>query len=194
MVRLLALWVMLPWAPFASPQAPPAQFNTAEVTVRHLRKNEHSMFEVKATGLVRAAQQQAWNVLTDYERLQDFVPDLRSSTLLARNGQEAIVEQHSESGFLFLSQTVHLVVRVTEQPFSTIDVALISGDMRSYSAHWELAPVVHNGTEGTRINFSGVIEPAFFIPPFVGKSMVQVNIKRMVEAVLGEIDKRSAGK
>jgi ribosome-associated toxin RatA of RatAB toxin-antitoxin module len=152
------------------------------------------MFEVKATGLVRAAQQQAWNVLTDYDRLQDFVPDLRSSTLIARNGQEAIVEQHSEAGFLFMSQTVHLVVRVTEQPYSTIDVALISGDMRSYTAHWELAPVVHNGTEGTRINFSGVMEPVFFVPPFIGKSIVQVNVKKMVEAVLSEIDKRSIDK
>lgn len=190
MLRYFFLWMTLLCAPFAPSQAQPGQFDKPEVTVKHLIKNEHSMFEVNATGFVRAPQQHAWHVLTDYDRLHEFVPDLQTSTLLSRNGQEAIVEQHSEAGFLFLSQTVHLVVRVTEQPYSNIDVALVAGDMRSYSAHWELAPSVENGIEGTRILFSGVMEPDFFVPPLIGKSIVQVNVTRMVEAVLSEIGKR----
>lgn len=192
MVHRLSLWGALLWAPFAWCQAPPDSSHQVEVTVRKLTKNEHAMFEVNATGFVRAAQDQAWNVLTDYNRLQEFVPDLQSSTLLSREGQEAIVEQHSEAGFLFVTQAIHMVVRVTEQPYSAIDVALVAGDMRSYSARWELVPVMHNGTEGTRIQFSGMMEPDFFVPPLIGRSIVQVNVRRMVEAVLGEIDKRSA--
>jgi ribosome-associated toxin RatA of RatAB toxin-antitoxin module len=194
MVRSFLLWISLLCAPFASSQAQPDQFNKIEVTVKQLMKNEQPMFEVNATGFARAAQQQAWQVLTDYERLHEFVPDLQSSTLLSRNGREAVVEQHSEAGFLFLSQRIHMVVRVTEQPYSVIDVALVAGDMRSYSAHWELAPSTQNGIEGTRILYSGVMEPDFFVPPLIGKSIVQVNVRRMVQAVLSEIDKRNVEK
>jgi ribosome-associated toxin RatA of RatAB toxin-antitoxin module len=194
MVRSFLLWISLLCAPFASSQAQSDQFNKIEVTVKQLMKNEQPMFEVNATGFARAAQQQAWQVLTDYERLHEFVPDLQSSTLLSRNGREAVVEQHSEAGFLFLSQRIHMVVRVTEQPYSVIDVALVAGDMRSYSAHWELAPSTQNGIEGTRILYSGVMEPDFFVPPLIGKSIVQVNVRRMVQAVLSEIDKRNVEK
>jgi ribosome-associated toxin RatA of RatAB toxin-antitoxin module len=194
MVRSFLLWISLLCAPFASSQAQPDQFNKIEVTVKQLMKNEQPMFEVNATGFARAAQQQAWQVLTDYERLHEFVPDLQSSTLLSRNGLEAVVEQHSEAGFLFLSQRIHMVVRVTEQPYSVIDVALVAGDMRSYSAHWELAPSTQNGIEGTRILYSGVMEPDFFVPPLIGKSIVQVNVRKMVQAVLSEIDKRNVEK
>jgi ribosome-associated toxin RatA of RatAB toxin-antitoxin module len=194
MMRAFLLWIALLCAPFASPQAQSEQGNKVEVTVKKLMKNEQPMFEVNATGFARAAQRQAWEVLTDYERLHEFVPDLRSSTLLSRNGQEVIVEQHSESGFLFLTQKIRMVVRVIEQPYSNIDVALVAGDMRSYSAHWELAPSTQNGIAGTRILFSGVMEPDFFVPPLVGRSIVQVNVRRMVEAVLSEIDKRSVEK
>ncbi|MEN3363575.1 MAG: hypothetical protein V7606_849 [Burkholderiales bacterium] len=193
MVRLFCLWLTLLSVPFASAQAIHDESHHTEVTVKRLKKNEQPMFEVNATGFVRAGQQQAWRVLTDYERLQEFVPDLQSSILISRNGAEAIVEQHSEAGFLFLSQTIHMVVRVTEQPHSIIDVALISGDMRNYTARWELVPTTRDGIEGTHIVFSGTMEPDFFVPPLVGSAIIQVNVRRMVNAVLTEINKRGAG-
>jgi ribosome-associated toxin RatA of RatAB toxin-antitoxin module len=194
MVRSLVLWMLLLCAPFASSQTQSGRSDRVEVTVKKLMKNGQPMFEVNAAGFVRATQRQAWQVLTDYGRLQEFVPDLQSSALLSREGDEAIVEQHSEAGFFFLSQSIHLVVRVKEQPYSIIDVGLISGDMRGYSAHWELAPSAQSGTDGTHITFQGMMEPAFFVPPLIGKSIVQVNVRRMVEAVLSEIEKRSINK
>jgi ribosome-associated toxin RatA of RatAB toxin-antitoxin module len=194
MVRYFLVCISLLCVPFAPSQAQLGQIGKIEVTVKKLIKNERPMFEVNAAGFSRATQQQAWQVLTDYERLHEFVPDLQSSALLSRNGREAIVEQHSEAGFLFLSQRIHMVVRVTEEPYSIIDVTLIKGDMRSYSAHWELTPSTHDGAEGTRILYYGVMEPDFFVPPLIGRSIVQVNVKRMVEAVLTEIDKRNVAK
>ncbi|MEN3296541.1 MAG: hypothetical protein V7642_5794, partial [Burkholderiales bacterium] len=65
---------------------------------------------------------------------------------------------------------------------------------RGYSAHWELAPSAQSGTDGTHITFQGMMEPAFYVPPLIGKSIVQVNVRRMVEAVLNEIEKHSIDK
>lgn len=183
--------IFILWTPLMHAQQLP-QSSTVNANADRVSRNGQSFFEISADGFVRAAPQQAWSVLTDYDRLSEFVPDLLSSKVVARGAHEAVVEQRSEAGFLFISHPIHLVVRATEQPFSSIDVALVSGDMQRYSAHWELAPATRDGLQGTLIRYAGTMEPDFFIPPLVGESMVQASVKKMVEAVVREIDRRSA--
>ncbi len=156
------------------------------------QKNGEPVFEVHASSVVRASLRQAWGVLTDYERLPEFVPDLVSSQLISRTRCEAIIEQRSKAGFLFLSRPVHLKLRIVEQPFSSIDVSLLAGDMKHYSARWELEPVSQHGLEGTRISFASTLEPDFFMPPLIGATIVQVNVRKMVEAVATQIERRGA--
>lgn len=157
-----------------------------------MNENGFSFFEVNAKSFVQATPRQAWKVLTDYERLTEFVPGLVRSKVLSRNQREVTLEQESNAGFLFLSQTIRLVVRLREQPFSTIEVALVSGDMKRYQARWTLTAFAQNGRDGTLIGYSGAIEPVFFLPPVVGRQLVQANVRKMVQAVSAEIEKRSA--
>lgn len=148
-------------------------------------------FDVRAAGFARATRQQAWRVLTDYERLDEFVPDLVSSKVLSRNRHEALVEQKSRTGFWLLSLTVCIVVRIEERPQSSLVVERISGDMRHYAGQWTLEADAQAGEEGTRITFCGEIAPDFPLPPLIGDAMVQLNMQRMVEAVVAEIERRS---
>lgn len=148
------------------------------------------MFEVSADGIVRASPEQAWQVLTDYEGLPRFVPDLVSVRLLSRSGGVARIAQESRTGLLFLSQTIRMVLHIEEQPMSAIEVALVEGDMRRYEARWEItaAPA---GEAGTCIAFSAVVEPLFYVPPVLGRGFVQVSVQHTVEAVVAEIERRS---
>lgn len=166
-------------------------FPLIDAHASRVHRNGQQFFEVTASALTHATPPQAWSVLTDYGHLDEFVPELRASAVLSRNGREAIVEQRSESGFLFVSHAIHLVLRVTEEPFSAIDVTLVEGDMRHYAVRWELAPAMVHGEQGTRIAFSGAMEPDFFIPPLVGRPIVQAHIRKMLEAVMAEIARRS---
>jgi ribosome-associated toxin RatA of RatAB toxin-antitoxin module len=154
-------------------------------------RNGEPLFEVTAIGFVHASAEQAWQVLTDYEHLPDFVPDLVSVRLLSRSGNVARIEQRSSAGFLFMSHTIRMLLQIEEVPYSTIDVALLEGDMRRYDTHWDLEPVIGNGMTGTRVTFSGVMEPNFFVPPLFGRAIVEVNLKRTVEAVIAEIERRN---
>jgi len=165
---------------------------TVHAHAHRISRDGQSFFEVNATGFVRVTPQQAWRVLTDYERLPEFVPDLKTATVQSRNAQEVVLEQTSETGFLFLSQHVHMVLRLREHPFSSIEVTLISGDMKYYTAHWELEAATQGGISGTRVHFTGALEPDFFVPPLVGKSIVQANVKKMVQAVVSEVERRGA--
>jgi ribosome-associated toxin RatA of RatAB toxin-antitoxin module len=187
MRRLVLLFLL--WSPAMHAQE---SVHNVHAHANRISRDGQSFFEVSAAGFVRVTPQHAWRVLTDYERLPEFVPDLKSSIVKSRNAQEIILEQTSEAGFLFLSQHVHMMLRIREQPFSSIDVALVSGDMKHYTAHWELEATTQDGMRGTRIDFTGAMEPDFFVPPLVGKSIVQANVKKMVQAVVTEIERRGA--
>ncbi|WP_206047220.1 SRPBCC family protein, partial [Noviherbaspirillum denitrificans] len=145
-----------------------------------------------AIGFVHATPQQAWRVLTDYERLPDFVPDLISVRILSRAGNVVRIEQMSSAGFFILSHTIRMVLQIEEAPFATIDVALVEGDMRRYDTHWDMEPSGHGAAAGTRITFSGTMEPDFAIPSVFGRALVEASLKRTVEAVVVEIERRNA--
>ncbi|WP_035625288.1 SRPBCC family protein [Herminiimonas sp. CN] len=162
---------------------------SVEVSVRRNRKRGRILFEIQAQGLIRATPQQTWAVLTDYGRLSEFVPGLLSSKLLSRRGNEVVIEQQGSIGFVFVRQAIHLVVRVTEQPFSRLDVALLAGDMRHYASRWELAASPLDG--GTRIAYRGSLEPDFFVPLLLGRAIVQADVQKMLAAVVAEVERRS---
>lgn len=159
-----------------------------QTSVMHEYRDGHTAFRIQAEGITLAGPQRAWQVLTGYERLPAFVPNLRTSKILWHEGHETILEQESSAGFLFVRQSIHLVVRVVESPPSVIDVTLVSGDMKQYTGRWEVEPVGVNGSEGTRVRYTGYMEPAFFVPPVVGPAMVRGDVKKMVSAVMAEID------
>lgn len=181
---LLALTgTALLWRKAATRQAP------ITVTVKDHQQQANIMFEIQLQAVVNATPQQTWAVLTDYARLPEFVPDLLSSRLLSHNDTETIIEQRGRAGFLFMRQAIHVVVRVTEQPFSTLDVALLSGNMKHYASHWALTPLAQDG--GTRIDYRGTLEPDFYVPWLLGRTLVQRNVQTMLGAVVAEIERRA---
>lgn len=165
-------------------------FTHVHAHANRVHRNGQAFFEVTASTVVRATPRQAWDTLTDYDHLAGFVPDLRESKLVSRNGRIAVVEQRSQAGFLFVSQSVHMRLRVEETPLSAIDVTLIEGDMRHYAAHWKLAAESTVGIPGTRVDFHCAIEPDFFVPPLIGRPIVQAYVTKMLEAVMAEIERR----
>lgn len=171
---------------FASALPALAQLPALEVNVKRADLGERQVFEVTANGAVRASQAAVWKILTDYERMPEFVPDMRSSRVISRSGNSAIVEQYGVARFLFLKRDIYLVVQVTEQPISVIDISLITGDMQHYSCRWELTPIAATG--GTRISYSGTLAPKFYVPGMLGASLVRSDIARMMTAVLARLD------
>ncbi|MGK5012268.1 SRPBCC family protein [Janthinobacterium sp. MDB2-8] len=195
MTRLFLCLLML--CTVATPAAAQAQMQAArldklKVDVKRLEVDGQRMYEVDASGSVQAPPASVWKTLTTYERMHEFVPDLSSCRVLSRNGNEVIIEQQGMARFLFMNHAIHLVVRATETPFTAIDIALISGDMRHYESRWNLYPIPETG--GTRIVFSSRLMPGFYVPGMLGTTMIRGDIERMMAAVLARIDSQHADK
>ncbi len=160
-----------------------------DITVTRNRTSEQAYFDIRASGFAHATPERVWQVLTDYERQPDYVPNLLHARILSRNGAEVLLEQDGQSGFFIFHHAIHLQVRVTEKPPSSIEVALVSGDMKRYSARWSISPAEQAGISGIRLDYTGAIEPDFFVPPLVGNAIVQTDIRKMLEAVIIELEK-----
>lgn len=146
--------------------------------------------EVHAERFVRATPERAWQVLTDYERLPQFVANLASSRVISRNGHQLVLEQRGSGGLWFVRRKIHLVLDITEHPFSAIAVRRRSGDMQRYDARWALAPMQRDGCDGTQLRYAAVMQPDFFVPPIVGPALIQAETDQMLRAVLAEIERR----
>jgi ribosome-associated toxin RatA of RatAB toxin-antitoxin module len=163
--------------------------NELQVVVQRNRAAEQAFFDIRASGFARATPDHVWQVLTDYERQPEYVPNLSSARVVSRNGADVVLEQNGQGGFFFIRHAIHLLIRVTERAPSMIDVSLISGNMKRYGARWQLTPAEQAGMSGTRIEYSGIIEPDFFVPPLVGNAIVQGDVRKMLEAVIAQLEK-----
>ena len=162
---------------------------TLEVAVTRVASDARTLYEVDASAIVQAPLATAWKILTDYEQMSDFVPDLTSARILSRTGNEVVIEQLGAARFLFMSTPIHLIVRSTETPMSAIDIALISGNLHPYEAHWELLPVpfAANPAGAVRIVYRGRLAPDFYVPSWFGVSLVRRDIRRMMQALLARL-------
>ena len=162
-----------------------AQTPKTEVTVKRVDIDGEQVFQVEAGGTVKASPASVWKVLTNYESMPDFVPDLEKTKVISRTGNRTILEQSGRARFLFLSREIHLIVQVAEDPISAIDISLVTGDMKVYSCRWEMSSTPDGGT---RIAYSGRMVPKFYVPGMLGANIIRRDIERMMGAVLQRLD------
>jgi ribosome-associated toxin RatA of RatAB toxin-antitoxin module len=164
-----------------------ARTPAVNVSVERVDTDAGRVYQVSARGEVAAKPAAVWRVLTDYDRMAEFVPDLHSTRVLERSGDQAIVEQRGVAHFLFFRREIRLLVQVREQPMSRIDISLVDGDMAVYNCTWRLVPVPETG--GTRIVYSGALAPKFYVPAMFGENLIRADVARMMTAVLARLDR-----
>jgi ribosome-associated toxin RatA of RatAB toxin-antitoxin module len=145
-------------------------------------------FVVEAVAEFRADPRVAWQVLTDYDRYAEFIPDLRSSRVVGRSGAGAIVEQRGQAGFLFIRIPLEVRYLVEETPYRAVRSRAIGGDFREMEGVYELSPV----PGGLRLAYSGRLVPGFMMPPLFGTMAVRLSVERQFGAMVREIVRRDA--
>ncbi|WP_036484566.1 SRPBCC family protein [Myxosarcina sp. GI1] len=91
--------------------------------------------------LVEASRDAAWQVLTDYDRFENFLPDVDSSRLLKAEGDRKVFEQISTVKTFVFSTEARVRMAVTEFYPQQIDFKAIGGDLKTLNGSWQLEPV-----------------------------------------------------
>jgi len=161
----------------------------AEVRVQ----SEVNMLYVNASVAAQAPAPACYAVLTDYERLPEFVPGIRSSRVVSQPGEMLKVEQIGVGGPAFLGITVRTVLGLTLTPplpgvEGRIDFGSYGGNLRQMYGAW----VVRDEGDGCRIDYRATIEPDFPVPALIGPFFMRRQVEGQLDAIVREIARRQA--
>ncbi len=143
---------------------------------------------VNAVARVGADLDTAWGVLIDYDRYAEFIPDLKSSQVLLREGNTAIVEQKGEAGFFVFHFKVEVTFLVAEEPRTSIRSRALSGTFREMTGTYLLA----QEGEVLHLTYTGRLVPNFLLPPLIGTAAVKSAIQKQFGALVKEIQRRAS--
>ena len=87
--------------------------------------------------------EQLWQVLTDYEGLSEFIPNLSSSKLIERSGNRVtLVQVGSQQLVLGLKFSAEVQLELTEhRPEGLLQFRMTKGDFRRFEGSWRLQSV-----------------------------------------------------
>lgn len=175
----------LPWILLVATLAH-ASARAQQLSIRTARDGE--FVTVSATVLMKVDPDIAWAVLSDYDHLARFIPDMKSSRVILRDGNRVRVEQRGDVGFFFYREPVNVILEIHEEPPYRMTARSIEGNVRGLETRYDL----HSSTSGVKLDYAGRFVPEFTIPPLIGMPIVSRLIERRFRAMVEEIQRRDA--
>jgi uncharacterized membrane protein len=165
-----------------------AEAGQDDITVKVQKDGDAVIIDLTVT--VPATPQEAWDVLVDFDHMTQFLSSLHSSKILEKNDNKWKVAQKGESshgGFSFAFESVR---EVELKPYETIRSHLVSGTMKKHEGLTQLSP---SGT-GTKIVYHAESIANVWVPPLVGTSLVEGDVRKQFQEMEAEMLKRKATK
>lgn len=145
------------------------------------------VYRVTAQFDVPQAPAIALAVLTDYDGIPRFMPDVRRSIVRQRAPDSVLVEQEVIARMMMFSRRIHLLLDV-QMSDSCIRFKDSSGQsFVQYEGVWQLASV----PEGTTVSYALTARPSFDVPEFVLKRLLKRDARRMIEQLRTEMAARA---
>ncbi len=181
-----ALTLALACTGLATVWAPPAAVATVPPPVVTVEEQK-SVNEVLGHFEVPVPLSVAWDVLTDYDHITDFVSSMRASAVESRDSAGLTVRQEAVAGVFPFRRVAHLLLSVREQPGHRIEFHdLLDRDFRLYRGAWELRPEA----AGTAVTYHLAARPAAAAPPFIDRAFLSRTVMRLLTQVQAEMMRR----
>ena len=127
------------------------------------------------------------SVLTDYEQIPRFMPNVDRSVVLERGSGSAVVEQEAISRFMMFSRRVQLVLEIVEAPDALHFRDRSGRSFARYEGTWRVCEEAN----GTQITYELTAQPSFDVPEFVLKRLLKRDSAEMIQKLRHEIAVRS---
>ncbi|MEY4730920.1 MAG: hypothetical protein RL020_2078 [Pseudomonadota bacterium] len=128
-----------------------------------------------------------FEVLTDYEHMHGYVPDMTSSRIVSKEETKLRVEQKGKSGIGPFKFKFEVVRDVELTPLTEIKSILVSGNFKSMRTSTKITPEGDN----TKLDYFADMEPDFWVPPLIGSTILKRQVRRQFDAFVAELAKRS---
>lgn len=108
--------------------------------------------------------EQIWKVLTDYEALPDFLPNLAKSRLIEHPNGGIRLEQVGSQRLLNLNFCARVVLDLEECFPKEINFRMVEGDFKGFSGSWCLEPYSFGEYIGTNLSYTIQVWPKLTMP------------------------------
>jgi ribosome-associated toxin RatA of RatAB toxin-antitoxin module len=153
-----------------------------QVTVRE----DAGVYTVSATFTVAEPASTAVAVLTDYEQIPRFMPDIRRSSVLERSEQMTVVEQEAVARLMMFSKRIHLILEV----HNAAGVIRFRDRCGKSFARYEGGWTITENDGQAAIAYELTAKPSFDVPEFLLKRLLKRDAMQMIERLQAEMAAR----
>jgi len=148
---------------------------------------DDNTYVVNAVMFAQAPQSVAWDVLTDFDHLQGWVPNVSESKVIKREDSSVVVEQRGVAKYGAASFPYTTERKIDMKAPSAIKTAQLKGNMRRVESSIMLSPE----GKGTRIDYHLEIVPSAFAGAVMSKKFVEHEVTEQFGAIVGEMVRRT---
>jgi carbon monoxide dehydrogenase subunit G len=129
----------------------------------------------------------AWDVLTDFDNMEKWIPNVIDSKVVKREGAAVTVEQRGTAKFGLLSFPFTTERKIDLAPPGGIKTMQLKGSMRRVESSLKL----ESDGKGTRINYHLEVVPAGAAAAVMSKKFLEHEIDEQFSAIVGEMVRRA---
>lgn len=146
------------------------------------------VYRVAASFAVAQSASEVLRVLTDYERIPEFMPGVTSSQIVSRTDAGLVVEQEATAKFMMFSRRVHLLLEVSERGNIIRFRDRCGTSFKTYEGAWILTTTTGGATA---VAYQLSANPSFEVPGFVLKRLLKRDAAAMIDRLKVEIVARA---
>jgi len=129
----------------------------------------------------------AWVVLTDFDNMSKWVPNVKESSIKGKDGNTLTVEQRGTARFGLLSFPYTSVRRMELDPQKSILSTQVQGSMKKVVSLMKLTPE----NAGTRLDYRIELIPSGIAATVMSKDFLKNELTEQFTAIVGEMNKRA---
>jgi ribosome-associated toxin RatA of RatAB toxin-antitoxin module len=133
------------------------------------------MAEASRSIVIDAPPEKIFQVITDYDRYAEFLPEVRRISTSDRKGNE--VKVHYE---IDVVKTIKYTLKMDEQPPHRVQWSFVQGEfMKDNRGSWTLESA---GEGKTKATYSIEMKLGALVPNAIVKALVETSLPKMLEA------------
>lgn len=126
---------------------------------------------------------QLWHILTDYDNLASFIPNLTRSRRLSHPEGGIRLEQVGAQCFLNVKFCARVVLDTVETFPQDIRFTMVEGDFRKFEGKWTLEPLAISPTPRTRLGYDLLVCPPRAMPAGLLELHIRQDLGRNLRAI-----------
>lgn len=135
--------------------------NDVQISTEKLKSRQR---KILATVAIPQPLDQVWQILTDYERLSEFIPNLTVSRRVDHPSGGIRLEQIGAQCFLNFKFCARVILDMHEHFPKELQFSMVEGDFKKFMGAWRLQPTQVGDVSATILSYELVVQPPLAMP------------------------------